>query len=89
VIELHVVADGDLGRKVEAFVEKLEAATPARYLADGCLWYSGNFMFRAEVTLDASSAGSSPRSRRPPRAPSTTSPPIFARRRRRIRPCRG
>ena len=38
-------------RKVEAFVEKPDAATAARYVADGYLWNSGNFMFRAEVML--------------------------------------
>src|SRR6202521_303780 len=37
--------------KVEAFVEKPDAATAARYVADGYLWNSGNFMFRAEVML--------------------------------------
>ena len=37
--------------KVEAFVEKPDEATAARYVADGYLWNSGNFMFRAEVML--------------------------------------
>jgi mannose-1-phosphate guanylyltransferase/mannose-6-phosphate isomerase len=36
---------------VEAFVEKPDAATAARYVADGCLWNSGNFLFRADVLL--------------------------------------
>src|SRR5262249_12227046 len=36
---------------VAAFVEKPDAATAARYLADGYLWNSGNFMFRADVLL--------------------------------------
>ena len=36
---------------VEAFVEKPDAATAARYVADKYLWNSGNFMFRADVML--------------------------------------
>jgi mannose-1-phosphate guanylyltransferase/mannose-6-phosphate isomerase len=35
--------------KVGAFVEKPDAATAARYIAEGCLWNSGNFIFRADV----------------------------------------
>jgi mannose-1-phosphate guanylyltransferase/mannose-6-phosphate isomerase len=43
---------GDTGVKaVEAFVEKPDAATAARYLLDGYLWNSGNFLFRADVLL--------------------------------------
>src|SRR5437660_10261021 len=34
---------------VAAFVEKPDEATAARYVADGYLWNSGNFMFRADV----------------------------------------
>jgi mannose-1-phosphate guanylyltransferase/mannose-6-phosphate isomerase len=37
---------------VEKFVEKPDAATAARYVADGYLWNSGNFMFAAGVFLD-------------------------------------
>jgi mannose-1-phosphate guanylyltransferase len=37
---------------VEAFVEKPDAATAARYLAENYLWNSGNFTFRADVMLD-------------------------------------
>ena len=37
--------------KVERFVEKPDAATAARYLKDGYLWNSGNFLFRADVLL--------------------------------------
>jgi mannose-1-phosphate guanylyltransferase/mannose-6-phosphate isomerase len=37
---------------VAAFVEKPDAATAARYVADGYLWNSGNFLFRAETLLD-------------------------------------
>jgi mannose-1-phosphate guanylyltransferase len=32
---------------IEKFVEKPDAATAARYVAEGYLWNSGNFMFRA------------------------------------------
>jgi len=34
---------------VEAFVEKPNAETAARYVAEGYLWNSGNFLFRADV----------------------------------------
>jgi mannose-1-phosphate guanylyltransferase/mannose-6-phosphate isomerase len=44
--------NGDATRAVEAFVEKPDAATAARYVADDYLWNSGNFMFRADVMLD-------------------------------------
>jgi mannose-1-phosphate guanylyltransferase/mannose-6-phosphate isomerase len=37
--------------KVGAFVEKPDAATAARYVADGYLWNSGNFMFRADTLM--------------------------------------
>jgi mannose-1-phosphate guanylyltransferase/mannose-6-phosphate isomerase len=37
--------------KVERFVEKPDAATAARYVKDGYLWNSGNFLFRADVLL--------------------------------------
>jgi mannose-1-phosphate guanylyltransferase/mannose-6-phosphate isomerase len=37
---------------VAAFVEKPDAATAGRYIADGYLWNSGNFLFRADVMLD-------------------------------------
>jgi mannose-1-phosphate guanylyltransferase/mannose-6-phosphate isomerase len=36
---------------VDAFVEKPDAATAARYVAEGYLWNSGNFLFRADVLL--------------------------------------
>ena len=44
--------DGGAAVLVEAFVEKPDAATAARYVADNYLWNSGNFMFRADVMLD-------------------------------------
>jgi len=37
--------------KIEKFVEKPNAATAARYIAEGYLWNSGNFLFRADVLL--------------------------------------
>ena len=37
--------------QVAAFVEKPDAATAARYVAEGYLWNSGNFMFRADALL--------------------------------------
>jgi mannose-1-phosphate guanylyltransferase/mannose-6-phosphate isomerase len=44
-------ANGSAVCQVEAFVEKPDAATAARYVDDGYLWNSGNFMFRADVML--------------------------------------
>jgi mannose-1-phosphate guanylyltransferase/mannose-6-phosphate isomerase len=38
-------------RAVERFVEKPDAVTAARYLREGYLWNSGNFLFRADVLL--------------------------------------
>jgi len=38
-------------RAIEAFVEKPDAATAERYVADGYLWNSGNFLFRADIFL--------------------------------------
>lgn len=39
-------------QKVEAFVEKPDAKTAAKYLKKKYLWNSGNFMFRADVILE-------------------------------------
>src|SRR5262249_11233044 len=36
---------------VKRFVEKPDSATAARYVSDGYLWNSGNFLFRADVLL--------------------------------------
>jgi mannose-1-phosphate guanylyltransferase/mannose-6-phosphate isomerase len=36
---------------VQSFVEKPDAATAGRYIADRYLWNSGNFVFRADVML--------------------------------------
>jgi mannose-1-phosphate guanylyltransferase / mannose-6-phosphate isomerase len=44
---------GETGvHKVARFVEKPDAATAGRYVAEGYLWNSGNFLFRADVLLD-------------------------------------
>jgi mannose-1-phosphate guanylyltransferase/mannose-6-phosphate isomerase len=43
---------GSLAHAVAAFVEKPDQATAARYVAEGCLWNSGNFLFRADRMLD-------------------------------------
>ena len=44
--------NGATALAVEAFVEKPDAATAARYVAEHYLWNSGNFMFRADIMLD-------------------------------------
>ena len=44
--------NGGAALAVDAFVEKPDAATATRYMADKYLWNSGNFMFRADVMLD-------------------------------------
>ena len=43
--------NGGTALTVEAFVEKPDADTARRYLADNYLWNSGNFAFRADVML--------------------------------------
>jgi mannose-1-phosphate guanylyltransferase / mannose-6-phosphate isomerase len=53
------LTDGALA--VEQFVEKPDEAKAKRYIADGYLWNSGNFMFGASVMIEeyrASNAGS-------------------------------
>lgn len=42
---------GSSAFQVKKFVEKPDAAAAERYLAEGYLWNSGNFMFRAAVFL--------------------------------------
>jgi len=37
---------------IESFVEKPDAKTAERYVNDGYLWNSGNFLFRASLLLD-------------------------------------
>ncbi len=39
--------DGGLARRVERFVEKPDHATAQRYVGEGYLWNSGNFLFQA------------------------------------------
>ena len=41
--------EGTNARKVEAFVEKPDVETANRYIAEGYLWNSGNFVFPAEL----------------------------------------
>ncbi len=36
---------------LDKFVEKPDQETAQRYVADGYLWNSGNFMFRADLLL--------------------------------------
>ncbi len=43
--------DGTQVHRVARFVEKPDATTAARYVAEGYLWNSGNFLFRADVLL--------------------------------------
>ena len=43
--------NGSAALAVDAFVEKPDATTAARYVAEKYLWNSGNFMFRADVML--------------------------------------
>jgi mannose-1-phosphate guanylyltransferase / mannose-6-phosphate isomerase len=43
---------GSAAHAVAAFVEKPDQATAARYVAEGYLWNSGNFLFRADRMLD-------------------------------------
>jgi mannose-1-phosphate guanylyltransferase / mannose-6-phosphate isomerase len=50
-IRAKPVTNGEAVRQVEAFVEKPEEATATRYIEDGYLWNSGNFMFAARVML--------------------------------------
>jgi mannose-1-phosphate guanylyltransferase/mannose-6-phosphate isomerase len=46
------IAGAAPARAVEAFVEKPDAKTAAKYLKKKYFWNSGNFMFRADVLLD-------------------------------------
>jgi mannose-1-phosphate guanylyltransferase/mannose-6-phosphate isomerase len=45
------IGDGGV-HKVARFVEKPDTATAEKYVRDGYLWNSGNFLFRADVLLD-------------------------------------
>jgi mannose-1-phosphate guanylyltransferase / mannose-6-phosphate isomerase len=44
--------DGEKPCPIVRFVEKPDRATAERYVAEGYLWNSGNFMFRADVLID-------------------------------------
>jgi mannose-1-phosphate guanylyltransferase/mannose-6-phosphate isomerase len=44
--------EGDGVRRVEAFIEKPDEARARRYLAEGYLWNSGNFVTTARTLLD-------------------------------------
>jgi mannose-1-phosphate guanylyltransferase/mannose-6-phosphate isomerase len=51
----YIRPGGKLGGEVlavESFVEKPDQEAAARYIKEGYLWNSGNFMFRASVLLD-------------------------------------
>ena len=50
-IRRGTLTDADQVFVVDAFVEKPDAETAARYVAQGYLWNSGNFLFRADVLL--------------------------------------
>jgi mannose-1-phosphate guanylyltransferase/mannose-6-phosphate isomerase len=43
--------DGETALAVDSFIEKPDAATAVRYIADRYLWNSGNFVFRTDVML--------------------------------------
>jgi mannose-1-phosphate guanylyltransferase/mannose-6-phosphate isomerase len=45
------ISDASPAYVVEAFAEKPDARTGERYVREGYLWNSGNFMFRADVML--------------------------------------
>ncbi len=50
----YILPGEDIGggvHKVKRFVEKPDAATAERYVREGYLWNSGNFLFRADVLL--------------------------------------
>lgn len=46
-----------MARKVARFVEKPDMETAIRYLADGYLWNSGNFLFRPDLVIGEYEAG--------------------------------
>jgi mannose-1-phosphate guanylyltransferase / mannose-6-phosphate isomerase len=48
----RTLAGASPARAVEAFVEKPDARTAAKYVKKKYLWNSGNFMFRADVLLE-------------------------------------
>ena len=46
------ITEGSPVLRVEAFVEKPDKDTAARYVSDGYLWNGGNFFFRADRMMD-------------------------------------
>ncbi|WEK40958.1 MAG: AGE family epimerase/isomerase [Candidatus Brevundimonas colombiensis] len=48
----YIAPRGEGLAEVEAFVEKPDVATSERYIANGYLWNSGNFIVRADVLKD-------------------------------------
>ena len=50
-IRVGAQLDSTLAREVEAFVENPDDATAAKYVAEGYLWNSGNFLFYAGTML--------------------------------------
>jgi mannose-1-phosphate guanylyltransferase/mannose-6-phosphate isomerase len=46
-----MLPDAEPAHAVEAFVEKPDAKTAERYVEQGYLWNSGNFLFRADIFL--------------------------------------
>lgn len=46
------LGEGSAVRAVAEFVEKPDEAKAAKFIVDGYLWNSGNFVFRADVMLD-------------------------------------
>jgi mannose-1-phosphate guanylyltransferase / mannose-6-phosphate isomerase len=51
-IQPGTALNGGTALTVQSFVEKPDAVTAGRYIANGYLWNSGNFIFRAEVLLE-------------------------------------
>ncbi|BCJ91940.1 mannose-1-phosphate guanylyltransferase/mannose-6-phosphate isomerase [Terrihabitans soli] len=50
-IKPGIAVDGSSAHRIAAFVEKPDAETAQTYIAEGYLWNSGNFMFRADMLL--------------------------------------
>ena len=48
----YILPEADVLSKVVRFVEKPDRATAARYMADGYLWNSGNFIVKASLLLE-------------------------------------
>ncbi len=48
----ELLATQGRGRRVDRFVEKPDAPTARRYLSEGCLWNSGNFVAPARLLIE-------------------------------------